>query len=706
MYNMPLAFYIKGRIDIGRLESAFNNIISRHPVLCSTFFKEGNNIFQRIQQAVEFKLTSYKVDDFFNEISSIETYFQEFIRPFDLSSECLIRSEVIQFREDEYLLLIDIHHIVADGRSIQILQQDLVRFYHGQEIATLHEEYRQFIADRSKNTIADIYLRQREYWESMYAKSIVPLELPTDKSRRVNSENPAKNLNHELEITLSENLIDFSRKSGVSVFMTLLSGLYILLHKITSQNDIIIGLPVDARGKKTYDQLMGMFVNTLPLRYEINSSQTVGYLLRKIRELVLNSLDNQDYPLEKIVENVKITRELNRNALFDVLLNFNNILPATIRSGDILFKQLNLPNRHAKLDLSISISSINGKKGINCTYNSMLFDTETVKRYLCYYEKILTDICRNPQKPIDQISIISEEEKNYQLNILGTKQEYYDFKKDIVKLFEKQVGCNPGYPAVKFADSELDYNNLNNKSNELAWLLHQKGIRTGKIVPVMIDHSLELAISIMAVMKTGAAFSPIDLNWPAERINYILSQTEDSVLLVRNGCDTQWVSPGYTRIVVDSDQLKGTNEKFPTPDLIEELIYVIYTSGTTGKPKGVSNTHKGILNRLLWMNDYFGENSSGSVLQTTRYVFDSFVWQLLWPLINGGKCILTKSEELLDPEKVFDMVYTEKIKIIDFVPSLFKPFVDHVLANPESKRKLESLNEIITGGAKRRVGPI
>jgi amino acid adenylation domain-containing protein len=497
---------------------------------------------------------------------------------------------------------------------------------------------------------------------------------------------------------IAERLKRLGREEGATLFMTLLAGFQTLLWRYTGQEDVVVGTPVANRASEEVEGMIGFFVNTLALRTEMSGDPTFRELLRRVREVALGAYAHQDAPFEKLVEELQPERNLNGAPLFNVMFALQNAPSGVLRLPELTLSPIQVEARTAKFDLSLDMFETSRGLGGAIDYQTDLFDRSTIERMSDHFTILLESVAANPDAQLSKLSMLSDEERRYLLYTVNATEADYPLGYCIHELFERQAERTPNTVAVVFQDQSLTYEHLNRRANRVAGSLRARGVGHGSYAPVLMDRSLELVVSLLAVMKAGAAFSPLDIHWPIERLRQALNDLGGELILVNKQTPYSEEELGGTFLLVDA-----LSECEPAPNLNirvrpHDPIYVIYTSGSTGRPKGVLTPHQGITNRFLWMNDYFGVEASVAALQTTRHVYDSAVWQIFWPLINGGRTIIPSAEMEMSADHLTALVERRGVTIMDLVPSVLDSVLTSLIEGAAVQDKLSSLRYLIIGG--------
>lgn len=689
-YNMPAAFKICGDIQLEYLQDIIQQIIFENPIFRTSFEIVNNTIVQKLHRETTFKI------DYYEDKQDVDSFIQKYIRPFDLSETPLIRCGVQKIREQEYVVLIDIHHIISDGASIQLFMEDVFNRYSNQAANIRKYKYIDYSEWQKEFVNSDTYLRHAEYWKNMY--EIIPetLSFPTDYVRQAERSYQGNSIQVCINKRVKRQAEELIKNLNTTNFM-LYFGIYgILLNKYSGQNDIVIGIPTLGRNKKEVITMYGNFVNTLAIRTPIDESISFAKYIEIISGKLAEAYDHQDVPFHEVINGLALRHDSSRNPLFDTMFSYLED-EEIAEIEDLEIDRIPMKYNTAKFDFGLDI--IEGEE-LNCilNYATDLFEEDTMKCFLQRFEQILKQVTANPTICISDIELLSQEEK---LSIVEKKNEtdmLYDENRPIIYLMEEQCLKLPNNIAIVCAQQQITYRELYNKTNAFAKVLRNSGINKGDYVPIMMERSVEVVVAIYSVMKLGAIFVPLDVNWPEIRIQSIVEELDAKCLVTNEDSyikgkkiTEQVICCNYGAILQDETEILEEIS-------LDDSIYVIYTSGSTGKPKGVEVYHRGILNRFLWMNRYFGADASMSVLQTTNHMYDSSVWQFFWPMINGGKTVIPDTMQLLYAEYVVEMIEKNQISMIDFVPSVFKNIVYQLNSAHDVSQQLSSLKCVILGG--------
>jgi amino acid adenylation domain-containing protein len=712
LYNIPGALRLKGRLNLDALERSVNEIVRRHEILRTRIEVEAGEPAQVIEQWAPRRLevvdlTSLPQEQREEEVSRIVE--KEAETGFDLNRGPLLRVKVLKLEEDEQVLLYTMHHIVSDGWSIGILVKEvgtLYQAYSAGQPSPLDElpiQYVDYAVWQREWLEGEALERQLAYWRKQLAGA-PPLELPMDRLRPAVLSYRGGRQYLIVERELAQNLRRLSRSKGLTLYMTLLAAFKSLLYRYSRQTDISVGTPIAGRNFSDIEPLIGFFVNTLVLRTDLSGEPSANDLMNRVKEVALGAYARQDLPFDKLVAELQVERETNRSPLFQVMLALQNLRAGGLEMRDLRLSDIEAEKKTAKFDLDLEFVETGAELAGVCTYSADLYEAQTIERMLKHYLLLLSSIAKDPERKIWELEMMSEEENAQICAEWNNTYRRYPVDMCIPELFEEQVIRTPHNLAAVYRDQQLTYSQLNDQVNRLSRRLMANGVERGNVVPILIDSGLELVVAMLAVMKSGAAFVPLDPNWPAARIREAFNELRRRVVLINKSVEIEWLQEELSDCSVILVNLEGEeelSESTANPGIKinpDDPIYVIYTSGSTGKPKGVINIHRGITNRLLWMNEYWGAQTAQATLQVTRHFYDSAVWQLMWPLINGGKTVLPVPEYVADADYLMATIEEQSVTIIDLVPSVLNALVPQLVADERSRRKLRSLRSLIVGG--------
>lgn len=659
VYNISGSFYLYGEFDEMKIKHAVEKMTERHEILRTSFHMINGEMVQKISQ--NNKIDFSVIDDARTELSKLQNDFR---KPFDLQEAPLMRVCAVK-RENETVLLVDIHHIISDGMSMDILKDELLKLYSGEELDEIRVHYKDYSQWMNQRDLS----RQKEYWVSRFGDEVPVLNLPLDYKRPSIQSFKGGGVSTFIGPDRTAAIKNLARRTGTTEYMVLLSAVFILLGKYSRQDDITVGSPVSGRTHKDTEGMLGMFVNTLVMRAKPETTKQYIDFLSEIREISLSAYENQEFPFEELLEEIKVNRDISRNPLFDVMFSVQNN-----RNFDDEFEGINinetvevLNHNIAKFDLAISAGESNGGYLVLFEYCSDLFKKESILAMAGHFKKIIDEITDSNDLTLAQINTVTNEEKNLILNVFNDTSKQYAKEKTVVELFEEQVKNSPDRMAITYKDTKITYSELNSRVNCIAVRLREMGIRPDDFVAVMAERSMEMIVGMLAVIKAGGAYVPIDASYPAERIDYILEDSRAKAVLVYN-VDVKTDIPVIN--LAEKQLWEGAQENLPIINKPNDLMYLIYTSGTSGKPKGVMLEHRGVVSMTSYLTDLYQMSGDDVVLQFANCIFDASVWELTISLFTGASLCLIPQEIIADV-KLFEEYVEEHNVTVTLLPPQF-----------------------------------
>lgn len=721
-YIIPAAWVISGQLNIEALEKAFQAIVKRHEVLRTSFQMVEEEVVQIIDEESVWQLDyeDQLIDQ--EEVNMAELHAG--LKSFDLTKPSQMRVKLIKLEPQKYLCLFVIHHIIADGWSLQILINELVTFYdfYAQELSPtartplkpLRIQYKDYAVWQNQLLKSEKIQKQENYWVQQFSGELPVLQLPTDFSRPKTQTFRGADLTFVIDPQLSAQLNRLAVDQGVTLFMLLFSVYILLLYRYTNQTSFIVGTPIAGRSDQDLENLIGFFVNTIAIQAELSADQRFIDLLSEVRTKVIKDFQHQDYPFDALVDKLNLQRDLSRSPLFDtmfILQNFTHNSSENYRQlgMGVDFKPLDFELGISKYDLALTIGEQGSKLFGSFNYNTSLFQQETIKRMIGHFQELIKNIVASPKAKITDLDMLTLKERKMILGSWSGQQKSYPTNRSIPQIFTKYACQLAKKIAVICAEKKLDYQELDQKSNQLARFLISKGIGKDDLVGIMLNRSVEVMISILGILKAGGAYLLIDADYPIERIKYLIADSQIKVLLsecIVVSKITQASQQSIEELLTKESQLIFIDQpavfsSFPKTDpevhiAADSLAYVIYTSGSTGDPKGVMIEHRNLLNQYYASLDYFGLSSYQPVLlQLVSHSFDVFVADLCRSVYCGGTMILTTSEERLSPENIYQLIERYQVNIIASTPTFILVFFDYLV---ESQLQLSSLKWLLLGG--------
>ena len=684
-YNETHMLKVYGKLDIGRLENAFNEIIKRHEILRTGFYMKDNVPVQKIYDNVKLKIEYVEANE-----EKAEEIKSNFVNVFELDRPPLLRVTVIKVASSEYIMLFDIHHIVIDGTSFGILINEVLSVYEGRELCKLQKQYKDFAVWQNNQLNSAEMKKQEEFWVKQFEGEIPVLNLPTDFTRPLIQSSKGRKMYFSIDEKTTRKIKNICAETETTLFMFLFAVYNVLLYRYTGQEDITVGIPVAGRDHPDTENMLGMFINNLAIRtYPKGNMSFFDYLIQ-VKNIIIKCLENQDYQYERLVSKLNLSRDMSRNPLFDVMFALQNMDIPNIKTNDLEFKQLDFDNGTCKQDLSMFVYEREEKLEIEVEFCTDLYRPESICRFNEHYFNCINQLLANTNSKIDEFDFLTSIEKNA-LKIFNKTEYIYNEDLTVNELFEAQVKKTPNDIAIVFGDKKISYLELNNRANKIAYELRKNGVGANISVGVMIERSIDLIVALTGVIKAGGFYVPIDPDYPQERIEYIMSNSGASLLLTQSELQDKINFSGKKLLIdncfgMEENNLNVVNSK-------NDLIYTIYTSGSTGNPKGVMLTHKNITNFIWGIKNRINFEDKGIILGITTVSFDIFVLETWLPLCLGLKIVLASSAEQLDVTKIIRLLNANNITTIQMTPSRLKPVIQAGKATDFSR-----LKNILVGG--------
>ncbi|MBL6449331.1 amino acid adenylation domain-containing protein [Fulvivirga sp. 29W222] len=688
-YNMPQMYRLQGDLDRARMEYVFQSLISRHDAFRTSFVEVDEEIVQQVHDSVDLNI-KYQTCLHDEAIGAIKS----FVRPFDLSECSLLRAGLVSFtdRDNEHLLMVDIHHIVSDGISQKILLRDFVSLYNGEDLPEVKLTYKDYAEWRQQEEQKVALTAQQEFWLNVFSDEVPVLELPADHQRPKYKSSRGGVVGFNLSEEATHKLRQISQLEGSTMFMTLLSMYSVLLSKLSNQEDLVIGTPVAGREHTDIEQVVGLFVNTLPLRSFPKRELTYRDFLSEMRDQVVAYFDNQYYPYEELVDKLRIERDPGRNPLFEVMFSYQSFEQTEVEMSDIKIGQFRAGNPLAKFDLNLSATESDDQIHLNFIYNADLFEEDTVGRFAKYMENIIDVICHNPEIRLGNIDFMEQVEQDQLLNEFSGIQQKPVTKltfNNVLEAFSASVLQAPDNMALVYDNARMTYRQLDERSSQVAHILSHLGIEPGTIVPICHEKNMDMIVAMLGVLKAGCAYLPISPMYPASRIEYIITDVQakhvigDSNLANFEGSGIEIIQMNNLADPSALADLKGVEISASQP------AYVLYTSGSTGQPKGVVIAHDSLNKFIESQVKAYPLEEGEKVLQFSDFTFDASVEQIFMALTTGATLVLLPDQYRLDHELFESYLQSNEITHMHTTPSFLKTITPGVHG---------SLRRVVVGG--------
>ena len=710
-YNVPLQLKLTGELDQTALQQSLNQIVARHESLRTTFESENGQHVQVIKPVLEVPLAHVSMvqhDPDTRYLKLQELTVNERLIPFNLMTGPLIRATLIQICSNEYALLVTLHHIVCDGWSLGILFKELKSFYQtfssGSTVDSLQPaiQYADFSVWQREFLSGDTLDRQLSYWQKKL-EGHTTLQLPIDFPRPQVQAFEGGQIVSTLPGSLVSGIKSLSNHKDATMFMTMLASFNVLLYRYCHQDDIVIGTPIANRNHFEIEDLIGFFVNMLVIRTDMSGSPTFDTLLKRVKENALEAYQYQDLPFEKLVEHLNTERDLSRNPIFQVSFALQNAPMDEVELEGLRIQPLQVDEASTtRFDLEVNIMENEGQLVIVCIFNTKLFRKKTIENMLAHYQEILKNIIADPNQSVDTLQMLTHEE--FQKIVYQWNQTQYPKTHQLLvhQSVEKVAFEHPAQLAVISNNHAVDYFSINQSANKLAHYLMTLGASATSPITVLMERTSEMVVALLAILKTGSHYVPVDPEYPDQRLAFILEDTKSNIVITQSVLASRLQH--YSGHVINLDNLSeklnsSSNENLDISIAADQTAYVIYTSGSTGQPKGVVIPHSGLTNLVAWHQREYQPGLDDHASHLAGLGFDASVWEL-WPYLSAGSTIHLVPDELrLCAAELWQWIVDQGISL-SFMPT---PLAEAVLAEitPDSLLTSSlSLRALLTGGDK------
>ena len=734
-YNIAFTARIRSDVNVQALQRALQALIIRHPTLRTTYGQRGAEPFQQVHEYQEicFEKTDAST---WNEDELTRRVIEAYRQPFNLEQGPVMRVNLFTRSAQDHVFLLAIHHIAVDGFSFGILLDELRLLYDSEQIGgtvslpPIRWQYQDFVQWQREFLSSPVGDNLWNYWQKQLAGELPVLNLPTDRPRPAIQNYQGASHTFELSKELTKSLREMAKAEGATLYMTLLTAFVVLLYRYTGQEDIIVGSPTEGRSQPEFDTVVGFFVNMLALRVNIVDNPTFSALLSQVRSTVLGALAHQDYPSSLLIERLQLNRDPSLPGLFRVSFNLLklqmmaedyelSLLPSSKARENwagLLLEPFVIPQQEGQNDIVLDvIESTESLFGI-FRYNTDLFDATTISRMASNFQTLLEGIVANQGQQISSLPLLSAAERNYLLLESNNRQVNYPQNQCIHQLFENCVKTTPNAIAVEFQDQKLTYQELNVRANQLAHHLRNLGVRAEVLVGICVERSLEMIVGLLGILKAGGAYVPLDPAYPKERLDFMLCDSQVSVLVTQqklvdslvDGLVDNPTMQGIPIVCLDKDWevIQKQSQVNPLTNVTSKnLAYVIYTSGSTGKPKGVMIEHQSLVSFTHTARLEYGLTKQDRVLQFASISFDAAVEEIYPCLTSGGTLVLRTSEMLGSVPAFVQKCRDMQLTVLDLPTAYWHQWVAELaelakLANFKMANLAipESLRLVIIGG--------
>lgn len=710
-YNIPGALKLSGVLNHEALDKAFTTIFERHESLRTCFIAgENGEPEQVIQPAAPFTVAMQDLSDLGEgacQFAITEAIADEANHIFDLSRDLMLRVKLLRVSLNEHILLVTIHHIASDGWSMAILVNEFSALYgayvRGEDnpLPSLTIQYADYACWQRNWLQGAVLDKQLDYWQQQLSGLPETHQLPLDRQRPESQSFNGATYFSELDSKTSQAMMNLCRAQGATLFMGLHAAFSVLLSRYSNETDIVVGTPIANREQAEVADLMGFFVNTLVLRSDLSKNPSFNELLKQSKNMLLDAYAHQQVPFGQVVERLKPVRSLSHSPLFQIMLVLENNDEGVLDLPGLTLDAIEQNSCVAKYDLTLNVNESSQGLVMGWEYNTDLFDASRIENLAASFDILLKALLASPNMSVFEVNMLSDGERQQLLSEGNGRSLELSTELCIHQLFEQQVARTPNALAIEFASTQLTYLELEKRANQLAhYLIDFKGVTPGSFIGISVERSPEMVIGILAILKTGCAYVPIDVTYPADRIESMLIDSGLSLLLDRDSLQSKVnVAQHITVVPWGNQQLTAQIDGLPeTPPVLshslssQSPVYLVYTSGSTGKPKGIVVNHLGLLVRIQGWNEIFSfDTKPPIVLQMAGIGIDICFGDIVKALLNGGKLVICDKQTLLSPSELFHLIETHNISYGDFVPAVIRALTDYLQDSGQILTKIRTV---------------
>lgn len=704
LFNICYAIHIKGTLNVQALEKAWCNIVQRHEALRTEFIIQDTIPVQQIvpPQPIYFLHFDFRFyPDGEKQQTAIDYIEQESRKAIPLNYFPLHKAILIKLDPNWHLFGLIIHHIIADGWSLNVIQRELIMYYQlytsGQEILLppQHLQYADYTLWQREQVKSKPYQDQLKYWEAQLKDLSTPVSLPYDKQCPSSPSYHGKRHYFSIDSILVSRLKKIAINSKSTLYAILLTSLSILLFRYTRKSDLVIGCPIANRNNTQYENIIGFFVNALAIRVHVEETLLLQELINEVTKTLLRAYENQDIPFEVIVQTINPTRNLSMSPLFAVGFVLQNFQTPTEKPNDLQVEPITIYSGIAQIDLLLSLTEIEGELMGFFEYSTDLYEHSSIEYLSAHFLQLIESMSENINHPVNRLNLLSQHEKIKLLSLFSQNQSFAT-SECLHERFEKIVDVAPHSPAITDNDKTITYGQLNDFANQLAIILEKRSGLDEQFIGIYLERSANIIIAILAILKLGAAYVPLDPIWPEQRINDIRADLGLRIVVTQRAL-LEKLPNEFEKVcldeLLDAEKTVANLKRVIKP---ESLAYIIYTSGSTGKPKGVQIEHRNVTRLFDATHEIFTFNRDDVWSQFHSCVFDFSVWEIWGALLTGARLVIVPQEITRSPYEFYQLICKENVTMLSQTPSAFKHLLDHY----DNKNKPNSLRYIMLGGEK------
>src|SRR6202140_2678852 len=685
-YNLPRAFRIVGPLDVDNLTRAFHTVLGRHAALRTVFDSVEGEGRQIVLSEMDVEIPMVDLAGFSRserESEALRIAAEEATKPFDLREGPLIRPVLVHLEPETHFLILTMHHIIADGWSISLLFREVTKSYAAitknetPDLPDLPLQYTEYAQWQREYMSGEVLTAEIDFWKRKLAGAQTLLDLPIDHPRPATTSWHGATEGLSVPVATLAKMKALAQAENSTLFMVAMAAFQSLLWRYSNQESILIGTPIAGRNDVDLENMIGLFVNTLIFRGDFSADLTFRDVIRHVRSFALEAYAHQDLPFEKLVEELVPQRSLDTHPLIQVLFTFQSFARQVFEIPGLTIQEVPFEAGIAKFDLALVMWE-DGDLQCQFEYNTDIFEPSTMNRLLRHFEKLLTEVVENPDLRVAKIPLMSSEEREQV--VVDWNRTTADYPKDssLPSAFERQVDRSPDATALLFTGWKWSYRQLNDEANPLAHRLIEKGVGSDSLVGVFLERSPEMVMALLGVLKTGAAYVPLDPAYPVERLKFLIQDASLSSLVTHSSAKDRLPDNVQNIVVCEpGDPLSKQPTTNPSRSVAsDQRAYVIYTSGSTGTPKGVEGTHRASMNRFSWMWRTYPFGAGEVCCQKTNLGFVDSIWEIFGPLLAGIPNVIIPQETARDPEEMLQLLAGEHVTRIVLVPSLLRTLLD------------------------------